>query len=451
MNYKVEIEKNKDLLLNDLFGLLRIDTVFDEAKITNDAKLGTNMKEALEFMLSLGEKYGFKTKNVENVAGHIEFGEGDDIVGILCHLDVVPTGNGWKYGPFEPTIEGDKLYARGSNDDKGPCMSILHAMKVLKDSGFVPKKRVRLIMGTDEETAWRGINRYLEVEEMPNEGFSPDADFPIIYGEKGITSIDIISKIKDDKIVSIKAGERYNVVPESCILIYKDNLEKEFLDYAKQNELKCEFSKVENGYSYKLIGKGAHAMEPNNGVNALIHMAKFITKYHNNNMLSFLANRLNDSRFKTMGLDFSDPEMKDLTVNVALCDLSSDGGKVGINMRCPINWNEEEFINKFSKELNDYQLEMHKVSQTLPHYVNQENPLIKTLRTAYDKYTTDRTPNMTIGGGTYARAIPNAVAFGMLMPGREDVVHQVNEHIYISDLLVATAIYTEAIFLLTNK
>ena len=179
---------NEKQFLKDLEELLKIDTVLVEQPEVKEAPFGYNLVKALDYMLKLGEKEGFITKNIDNVAGHIEYGEGEEIIGVLSHLDVVPTGEGWKYPPFEPVVEDGKIYARGALDDKGACIAALYALKALKENGVKLNKKVRLIYGTDEETGSRGIARYLQVEKMPDLGFSPDADYPIIYGEKGILS-----------------------------------------------------------------------------------------------------------------------------------------------------------------------------------------------------------------------------------------------------------------------
>lgn len=163
-------------------------------------------------MLKLGASFGFKTKEVDHIAGHIEFGEGEEIIGVLVHVDVVPAVGDWLYPPFSGTVADGKIYARGALDDKGPAVCALYAFKLLKDLGFKPNKRLRLIIGTDEETSWRGIKRYFEKEEMPLFGFSPDANFPLIYGEKGIMSLDLLGA--GDPKLFFKAGVRYNVVPD---------------------------------------------------------------------------------------------------------------------------------------------------------------------------------------------------------------------------------------------
>jgi succinyl-diaminopimelate desuccinylase len=310
----------------------------------------------------------------------------------------------------------------------------------LKDSGIKLNKRVRLILGTDEETKWRGVNHYFKVQEMPTVGFSPDAEFPVIYGEKGIMSIDVTSKEKSN--LEFKAGVRYNVVPDTATCKTNINLAKEYNQYLKDHNLEGEYTDIITMY-----GKNAHAMEPKNGVNAAIKLCQFLSKHIDNKLIDFVNDKLVDSRFKDMNLAFSDKEMKDLTVNVAIINIDQNNGKLGLNLRYPINWNKEEFLVNFKKQASEYGLDIEVVSDQIPHYVDRNDPLIRTLHNAYIEYTHDtKTPLMTIGGGTYGRALKKGVAFGAILPGREDVAHQVDEYIILDDIMVATAIYAKAIY-----
>ena len=436
------LEKIKQIeseLIKDVQGLLQIDSTLVEDLDNKNAPFGEGIKKSLDYVLDLGKKFGFEVKNINNYAGHIEFGEGEDIIGILVHIDVVPAVGKWKHHPFSATIEDGKIYARGAIDDKGPTISALYAMKVLKDMGVKLNKRVRLIIGTDEETKWRCMDEYFKNEEMPTLGFSPDANFPVIYGEKGIMSIDIISNDKSD--IKFKSGVRYNVVPDEAYAVVGKDLKNEFNKYLKDNNFDGEV-----GNELKLFGSSAHAMQPEKGVNALINLAKFLNDHTTNNIVKFISENLTDTRFRQMGLDFSDPEMKDLTVNVAVVEVDENGGKLGLNLRYPINWDKEYFLSKFKLKAKEYNLEVKVVSDQVPHYVPEDDELVRTLHNAYTTYTNDTVnKNITIGGGTYARALKKGVAFGMMFPGREDVVHQVDEHVFIEDLVLATAIYAKAI------
>ena len=194
IDWEHEVEKRKEALIEKTRELLKIKSVLDEDDGGPDAPLGRGVKEALQYMLDLGREDGFRVKNVGNLAGHIEFGAGKELVGILCHVDVVPAGDGWSCDPFGAEIRDGKIFARGAIDDKGPTMAAYFAMKIVKELELPLNKRVRMIIGTDEESDWRCVEHYFAREEMPTLGFAPDADFPIIYAEKGIMDFDFVQK-----------------------------------------------------------------------------------------------------------------------------------------------------------------------------------------------------------------------------------------------------------------
>ena len=172
MDFNKNVLENKELIINKTKELLRIPSVLDKYNPDSKTPFGVEINKALHYMIDLAKEDGFITKNINNYAAHIEYGKGEDVLGVLCHLDVVPTGdvNKWTNHPFAPTIRDGKLYARGASDDKGPTMAAYFALKLLKESGFVPSKRIRIILGTDEETGWRGIDKYFKTEEMPSLG-----------------------------------------------------------------------------------------------------------------------------------------------------------------------------------------------------------------------------------------------------------------------------------------
>lgn len=441
MDYIKYANDNKEKFLNDLKELLKIDTVLVEQPEVKEAPFGYNLVKALEYMLELGKKEGFVTKNIENVAGHIEYGDGEEVIGVLCHLDVVPTGDGWTYPPFVPTIVDNKIYARGSMDDKGACISSLYALKALKESGVKLNKKIRLIFGTDEETGSRGIKRYLELEKMPDLGFSPDADYPLIYGEKGILSFDLEGKVNDE-IIEFVSGDRYNVVPEVATVTLKNDYKDKYLEFLIKNNYNGEVK----DNKYIMYGKRAHAMEPRNGVNAIIRLIEFLNTIIDDKYIKFINDNFKCSRLSTMNQNFTDPEMGDLTSNVALLNIKNGEGKCGINFRYPINWDKDKFFNTLNNISKLSNVNVKILNDSKPHYVSKEDDLVKTLHKSYIKYTNDdKTPLMTIGGGTYARSLKKAVAFGPMMPGREDVVHQVDEYAYIDDLLISVAIFADAL------
>ncbi|CAM5507401.1 dipeptidase PepV [Bacillus safensis FO-36b] [Bacillus safensis subsp. safensis] len=222
MNWEAEVTRKKDDLIKDTQSFLQIESVLDEEGGKEGKPFGEKVDDALQYMLKKGEDEGFTVKNVDGYAGHIEYGEGDDIVGVLCHVDVVPAGDGWTTPPFSADIRENKIFARGAIDDKGPTMAAFYALKILKDSGLQLSKKIRMIIGTDEESDWRCVDHYFKHEAMPQIGFAPDADFPIIHAEKGI--IDAVVSFTYQQTANhqrytlkqFTSGMRLNMVPDEA-------------------------------------------------------------------------------------------------------------------------------------------------------------------------------------------------------------------------------------------
>lgn len=394
-------------------------------------RFGIENKRALDYVLNLGKELGFETYNVENVCGHIEYGEGKELLAVLCHVDVVPAIGEWTRPPFECYEKDGKLYGRGTIDDKGPAITTLYALKAIKDLGLPLKKRIRLIFGTDEESGSRGLARYLEVMEKPKYGISPDANFPIIYGEKGILSIRF-SGINDSGIKA-KGGVRLNVVAP-------------FVDFETDNQ---EIIKLFNG-NLHIEGISAHAMEPNNGKNAIKEFALKVRPYVKSKFIDFICDNLINTRLKDCKLDITDKEMGDLTMNMGLLMMDEKDASLFINIRYPHNLDYPKFIDDFTKVAEKYGLKLDVLSNNKPHYINPNTPFIKKLHASYKKYTNDNTPLMTIGGGTYARELECGVAYGVNFPGEVEMAHETDEFAKIDSLMLAGTILMDAMYSLTK-
>lgn len=459
-----EVEKRKEELIKDAQELLKIKSVLDEENASEEAPLGEGVKQALEFLLDLGEKDGFTPKNVGNLAGHLEFGQGDEILGILCHVDVVPEGDGWTSDPYGAEIRDGKIFARGAIDDKGPTMAAYYAMKIVKELGLPLNKRVRMIIGTDEESNWRCVDHYFAHEEMPTMGFAPDADFPIIYAEKGIADFDLVFKPStaeqedyDAEVMEFASGRRYNMVPDfarASLVVPKrqTDLVQRFEEYKRQNDLDGK-AHVESGkLVLELEGISAHGMEPDNGKNAGLHLANFLAKLSldsgSEKFFRFISKFLcKDSRGKELGIAYADDITGDLTVNVGKLSYTREhGGRAGLNMRYPVTTDIEKTKEILHGLLATEDFEIENFSDSKPHHVDEKDFLIETLKKVYEEQTGDKAELLSIGGGTYARSLKSGVAFGPLFPGRPDIAHQKDEYMIIEDLLKATAIYAQAIY-----
>lgn len=460
-----EVSRRKDEIIRDTQNLLRIKSVLDEERTSPDAPLGEGVKEALQFMLELGEKDGFTAKNVGNLAGHLEFGQGEECLGILCHVDVVPEGDGWSSDPFAADIRDGKIFARGAIDDKGPTIAAFYAMKIVKELGLSINKRVRMIIGTDEESNWRCVDHYFEYEEMPTLGFAPDADFPIIYAEKGIADFDVVQKsieVQDSKnhkveVISFQSGRRYNMVPDFAkAALHTPNNQTEVLqqfnDFIKKHDIKGK-SYVDKGeFILEIEGISAHGMEPDHGKNAGLFLALFLSNLDLDSTakkyFQFVSKYFfNDSRGRALGISYSDDITGDLTINVGTFVYTRErGGKIGLNLRYPVTAKMDELKKQFEQKTAQGGFELRNFSDSKPHHVDEKEFLIQTLKKVYEEQTGEKAELLSIGGGTYARSLKSGVAFGPLFPGRPDIAHQKDEYIIIEDLLKATAIYAQAIY-----
>ncbi len=459
MNWMEEVKKREKALLQDLQTFLRIPSVRNEQTATKEAPLGKEVYEALCYMLKRGEEEGFVVKNVDGLAGHIEMGDGEEIVGILCHVDVVPAGDGWTFDPFGATIVDGKIYARGALDDKGPTIAAFYAMKIVKELGLPLSKRVRMIIGTDEESDWQCVERYFQTEPMPTLGFAPDADFPIIYAEKGIADFDLIQQpmnkqAHDCVLLSFQAGRRYNMVPDfaEAVLRNGNDIKDRFLTFLRSHTLEGEVHVDGETLKLSLRGVSAHGMEPNNGVNAGLWLTKFLVNEaldpQANEFVRFVSQYFyGDTRGQQLGVAHTNEELGDLTINVGVLSYTSEhGGKIGINLRYPVTSDIAHTKEAIERVANRHHFTLTNFSHSSPHYVAKNHPLVQTLQRVYEEQTGERASLLAIGGGTYARSLQAGVAFGPLFPNRPDVAHQKDEYMFIDDLVKATAIYAQAIY-----
>ncbi|MDI3537959.1 MAG: succinyl-diaminopimelate desuccinylase [Eubacteriaceae bacterium] len=391
--------KNEDQFLRDLKKLLQIKTVSGDAgAVTSAAPLGENILTALDYMLALGQKEGFQTKNCDGYCGYIEMGQGQEMIAILTHLDTVSVGDGWSVPPFDLTILDDKAYGRGILDDKGPAMVSLYAMKALKDRNL--NRRIRLILGGDEESGeWQCMERYKQSEESPLYSFSPDSGFPAIFAEKGIMNVVFSRKVDErDGLFTLSGGNQINAVP----------------DYAKAcSEDRC----------YEIKGKAAHASEPQKGVNAIIKLAQVLTGQGISNPMVKLLNMVNKDG---LNIDLSD-EVSKLTIVPSIVKVDENEMILKCDIRYPVTMDSGIVLDRIKTAVNSPEWQIEMTHDVKPLYVDKNGFLIKTLQGVYQDLSGDLSEPVVSGGGTYARAFKNAVAFGGIFPDEENTCHQKDE------------------------
>ena len=458
INFKQEVLNYKEDLLKDLFDLLSVRSILG-TDITDETPFGSGPREALDLILSFGERDGYKTKIVENKAGHIEVGQGEELFGILGHVDVVPVVEAdWISHPFKPEVRDGKIYARGSLDDKGPTMAAYYAVKLLDKLGVKWNKRVRLIIGSDEETGFRCVESYFKHEEQPALGFTPDAMFPLVYAEKARATFDhkLIfvedSGLYDYKLVKFNGGQVLNMViasAEAELVGEVADIKEKFEKFLTQEKLEGEI-RVEETIKLTLKGKAAHGSTPQFGINGATKLAEFLSTLgldvNGKNFVDYIVEKLANDPFGTkLGIDYSDDEMGASTYNYGILNynLEEKFAVISTDCRHPKKFNLVDRLS--SIKVDNIIIEVTSTKEA--HYVPKDDELVTTLMDVYKKYTGDtKNDAFVLGGGTYARCLKKGVAFGLLFPGKEDTMHQANEYLEIEDLLLATAIYAEGIY-----
>lgn len=453
MNIKEEVLKYKPELIEKITKLVSYDTVLKGSE--EGYPFGKKTAECLEDALSMCREYGFETVNLDNYVGYGEIGSGEQLIGVLAHLDVVPTGEGWLSDPFKAEIRDGKLYGRGVSDDKGAAVCSMLALKIVKELRPDMNKRIRLILGCNEETGSRCLEYYVKKEGHVDYGFTPDGAFPGCHGEKG--AMKAIIRLHSDYIKAIEGGVAPNVVPNKVTLSVdpKDNLDSTLLkEYFDQHNIsyQCE---EENGL-WKLVvhGVAAHASTPDLGVNAVSHA--ICALYHANVKDQFIQYYMDKIETSTHGdsmdLHLSD-EYGDLTFNVGQVYLKDGMIECVIDIRFPVTEKSERILAGLkASNINGYDGTLQITSVSEPLFYPIDSPLVSLLASAYEEVTGDHENKpFTMGGGTYAHGINNTIAFGCAFPNGDNHIHDANEFVIVDELLLQVEIYVNALLKLIDQ
>lgn len=437
------VKENFDKMLADLAKLVSFNSVYSD-----DVKpFGQTNREVLDAALKMMEESGFDTHNLDYYCGYGEIGQGEKLIGILAHLDIVPAGEGWDSDPFTMTQKGDFVYGRGVSDDKGGVIAALYALKYLKETNYPFKKRVRLIVGCNEETGSKCIKHYVESQGHIDYGFTPDAEFPGIFAEKGM----IGGKLKNvsSKIISIDGGEASNIVCKKviCEVPNASYDEGKLNQFFKEHGIDYQILKSDKSIQLTVYGQAAHASMPDLGKNAISYLMEglyvagfqdeFVAYYHDKFALT--------NHGELLKLDELKDEYTDTSINIGVIHKVENTILASVDMRFPVTRKSEEvlaYLSNLALGNNSFELE----STHEPLFFKQDSPMIKALMGAYQKVTGDyQTQMMAIGGGTYAKAINNCIAFGCAFIDEDNHIHDANEKLNLESFAKQVLIYIEAI------
>ncbi len=458
------VDSYRDDIIQQTVELIKCESVEAEAK--PGMPFGEGINHALTYTLDLAESLGFTTCNDDGYAGHADLGDSDDMVGVLVHVDVVPEGSGWEFPAFGGVIQEGRIYGRGSTDMKGPAIASIYAMKALKELGAPLKKKIRLIVGTHEESTsgWVDLKHYFSNFPKPDIGFSPDADFPVIYGEKGLLNYSFHYTLEADsapvQFTALRGGNAPNMVPDLCeaeLTVqdgYGEELERHVAKYQKETGYPVSMERVD---SARVIIRGegvsVHASIPETGKNAISFVFDYLSQCPGLNVSAAeLARHYCDKigfevNGESVGCALEDDISGKLTFNVGVAAGDHENVKLTVNLRYPIKSEGGAVIESIKKAFAGTGIEFRLIDDSPPLFVPKEDELVQKLMRAYRTETGDTaSPPITVGGGTYARALPKGVAFGAKFPGKEYMAHQKNEYIEIEELMCAARIYALALY-----
>ena len=417
-------------------------------------------EKALDYILGRAEEMGFEVKKTGNIAGHIEYGSGEEIAAVLAHVDVVPAGEGWSVEPFALTEKDGRLYGRGVVDDKGPAITALYCLKALKDSGINPQRRIRLIIGAAEEIGMNDMETYFAAEKMPDMAFTPDSEYGICLKEKGIMHLEISAPTHDGTILTeFHSGNAINAVPSKAYALVdctesEDNQLRRFAD-AKPGEY--DFIFTQDGLHIEARGKAAHASTPELGLNIATNLIKILAANFGEYALGSLCGFIDDAiglelDGSSLGIACRDEESGNLTVNVGRVDIDETICRVLLDIRYPVSADSGGILRKIKNRAEKDGLKTKLIGHELPLSMEKNAPIVKILSRAYENVMGEKPELYSTGGGTYARTLSNCgVAFGPAFEGDDTHIHDVDESIPSEHFLKHAMICMEAVYGLAAK
>lgn len=414
------------MMIEEIKELVKIESVTG-APAEGPLPYGKSVDDALSYVLSLCNSFGFRTKNCDYKIGYAEIGEGKELIGILVHLDVVPAGGGWTKNPFDSVEENGKLFGRGVIDDKGTAIAAIYAMKELLESGRPLYRRIRIIFGLQEETGdWEDMEWYKSHEELPHMGFTPDSKFPAIYCERGIGLYRLEMDKEKSGLVTAEGGTAANMVPDSasCRVLMRNG---DLIHFSEK-------------------GKSAHGSRPEEGENAISRLMDSI--YKSSCDCPFAHWYMKQIGFgyhgEHMNLNLSD-ESGQLTLNAGKLSIEGNNVVLLLDVRFPVTYTAEKVLTGLCHATNPFGIKATLVSAEKPVYLKKDSEILQALMAAYRGITGDFREPEIIGGGTYARAMDNIVAFGPAFPCKERTEHMADEYALVDDLYRAKDIYRLAL------
>lgn len=449
------VDANLTKMIGTLSELVAIPSV--KGKAVPGKPYGEECAKVLDKMLNIASSFGFRTENHKNRVGTIDFyPDGEPSLGILCHLDVVPAGDGWKTPPFSMFMSGGKIYGRGTMDDKGPAVCVLYAMKAIKDCGIKLSKNVRFIVGTDEENGSSDLAWYKKQAKLPPNVFTPDGSYPVINIEKGMIRGEISAKCAvggTKSVISATGGTVINAVPESASATVVGFSDIELTLAAKNAGIGrlVTFKKDGDKTVITVKGKSAHASTPAEGINAVTGLCSMLGRLYGDDESTVMFRSLSalfpfgETDGKSLKIAASDEKSGALTEVLSILSYSKGTLTGKFDIRFPLCRSVERVKTGLEKAFAAKNMELSDFSGVEPHETSADSEFVKTLSKVYEDVTGARSGCIAIGGGTYVHDIEGGVAFGAEFPGEDCKIHSAGEFISAERMKQNAKIFAEAI------
>ncbi len=449
------LEGYREEMLEDLCGLLRIPSV-SQPSADPGAPYGVPCRRVLDGMLSLARKAGLETENFENRIGMASLPGTDPglkPIRVWNHLDVVPAGDegAWHItSPFEPVRAGDYLIARGADDNTGPAVAVLYILRAFRDLGIRPRHTLCQCFGTDEERGMTDVLRWREAGYPSQMNIVADCGFPVCYAEKGMIGADLISAERMEDVLSFRGSEASNIIPDRARVVLKGRVSCPLGE--------AEVTEEEDRTVISSSGTAGHSAFPEGAKNALLPLCRAAAdsslEASERRIFDFYARVLSDVTGKVLGID-GEADGGPTTCVGTMADVRGGHTVLHLNIRYAVDADGRALTEALARACaeNGCRLEA-KVNE--PNRFPPDRPVVRILTENYNRRTGSDSVPFAMAGGTYARKLPEAFAYGFGMPHTRDPIlfpngrgacHQPDEALYLPNLYRAMPIFAEGLLL----
>lgn len=452
MEFGEKILKYKEDILRDLKALVGIKSVASQSV--------EETKDALDFVLKRAEEMGLEVENVDDIAGHVQYGNGGKLCGVLTHLDVVPAGAGWSSDAFELDRRNGRIYGRGVADDKGAAIIALYCLKVLKDEGIVGKNTLRAIFGTREEVGMQDVKTYFSKHPMPDISFTPDSEYGICIAEKGIMQVEISSNYNDGTILNeFRAGNVVNAVPDKAYVLLdcSESDEHQLYRFADaKKDVDFEFKYTIDGMMIIATGKASHACTPQDGVNAAAYLIDLLTSnfgYHGlGSLIGFLDSAVGtETNGNSLGIKMRDRVSGALTLCLSTVEILDNSARATMDIRYPVTMDSDAIFYRIKKAATKEGLNTKILCHHKPLHINEDAQQVRLLESSYKKIVGEMPNLYSTGGGTYARELGGkGVAFGPVFSGDKSNMHDSDESLDEEKFFLHAKVCLQAMYDMIN-